>query len=43
VGVSIRVTMPAYFGMIASAHMAKYGTTPEQLGKIRFKSEFMEN
>ncbi len=32
------VTMPAYFGMIASAHMATYGTTQEQLGKIRVKS-----
>jgi len=32
------VTMPSYFGMLASAHMAKYGTTKEQLGKIRVKS-----
>lgn len=32
------VTMPAYFGMVASAQMAKYGTTAEQLAKIRVKS-----
>jgi len=32
------VTMPGYFGMVASAHMAKYGTTPEQLARIRVKS-----
>lgn len=32
------VTMPSYFGMLASAHMAKYGTTKEQLGKVRVKS-----
>jgi acetyl-CoA C-acetyltransferase len=32
------VTMPAYFGMVASAHMAEYGTTPEQLARIRVKS-----
>ena len=32
------VTMPAYFGMVASAHMAEYGTTPEQLARVRVKS-----
>jgi acetyl-CoA C-acetyltransferase len=32
------VTMPAYFGMVASAHMAEYGTTPEQLAGVRVKS-----
>jgi acetyl-CoA C-acetyltransferase len=32
------VTMPSYFGMIASAHMSRYGTTSEQVGKIRVKS-----
>jgi acetyl-CoA C-acetyltransferase len=32
------VTMPGYFGMVASAHMAKYGTTPEQLARVRVKS-----
>jgi len=32
------VTMPGYFGMVASAHMAEYGTTPEQLARIRVKS-----
>jgi acetyl-CoA C-acetyltransferase len=32
------VTMPAYFGMVASAHMAKYGTTEKQLARVRVKS-----
>jgi len=32
------VTMPAYFGMVASAHMAEYGTAPEQLARVRVKS-----
>jgi acetyl-CoA C-acetyltransferase len=32
------VTMPAYFGMVASAHMAEYGTKPEQLARVRVKS-----
>ncbi|MFH1974153.1 MAG: acetyl-CoA acetyltransferase [Pseudomonadota bacterium] len=32
------VTMPGYFGMVASAHMAEYGTTPEQLARVRVKS-----
>jgi len=32
------VTMPAYFGMVASAHMAEYGTTPAQLARVRVKS-----
>lgn len=32
------LTMPAYFAMVASAHMAQYGTTPEQLAQVRVKS-----
>jgi acetyl-CoA C-acetyltransferase len=32
------VTMPSYFGMVASAHMAEYGTTPKQLARVRVKS-----
>jgi len=32
------VTMPGYFGMVASAHMAEFGTTLEQLARIRVKS-----
>jgi len=30
--------MPAYYGMYAQAHMAKYGTTGEDLAKIRVKA-----
>jgi len=30
--------MPAYYAMYARAHMAKYGTTPEDLALIRLKS-----
>ncbi|MEW5909263.1 MAG: acetyl-CoA acetyltransferase [Thermodesulfobacteriota bacterium] len=30
--------MPAYYAMYARAHMAKYGTTPEDLALIRVKS-----
>lgn len=32
------LTMPAGYAMHAQAHMAKYGTTAEQLGRIRVKS-----
>ena len=32
------ITMPAFFGMVASAHMAEYGTTEEQLAQVRVKS-----
>jgi len=32
------VTMPAGYAMYAQAHMAKYGTTEEQLAKIRVKN-----
>ena len=32
------MTMPAAFAMFARAHMAKYGTTEEQLAKVRVKS-----
>jgi acetyl-CoA C-acetyltransferase len=31
-------TMPAYYAMHAQAHMEKYGTTAEQLAKVRVKS-----
>ncbi len=34
------LTMPAGYAMYARAHMAKYGTTEEQLAKIRVKSAF---
>jgi len=30
--------MPAYYAMHAQAHMAKYGTTPEDLARVRVKS-----
>ena len=30
--------MPAYYAMHAQAHMAKYGTTPEDLARIRVKA-----
>jgi len=30
--------MPAYYAMYAQAHMAKYGTTPEDLARIRVKA-----
>ncbi len=30
--------MPAYYAMHAQAHMAKYGTTPEDLARVRIKS-----
>ena len=30
--------MPAYYAMYAQAHMAKYGTTGEDLAKIRVKA-----
>jgi len=30
--------MPAYYAMYAQAHMAKYGTTPEDLAQIRVKA-----
>ncbi len=30
--------MPAYYALFAQAHMAKYGTTPEDLSLIRLKS-----
>ncbi len=30
--------MPAYYAMYARAHMAKYGTTPEDLALIRVKA-----
>jgi acetyl-CoA C-acetyltransferase len=32
------ITMPSGYAMYARAHMAKYGTTEEQLGKIRVKN-----
>ncbi len=32
------MTMPAAFAMFARAHMAEYGTTEEQLAKIRVKN-----
>ena len=32
------LTMPSGYGMYARAHMAKYGTTSEQLAKIRVKA-----
>jgi acetyl-CoA C-acetyltransferase len=32
------ITMPAGYAMYARAHMAKYGTTEEQLAKIRVKN-----
>ncbi len=32
------MTMPAAFGMFARAHMADYGTTEEQLAKVRVKN-----
>ncbi len=32
--------MPAYYALFAQAHMAKYGTTPEDLSLIRLKSSF---
>ncbi len=32
------ITMPAGYAMYARAHMAKYGTTEEQLAKVRVKS-----
>jgi acetyl-CoA C-acetyltransferase len=32
------ITMPAGYGMYARAHMATYGTKPEQLAKIRVKN-----
>ena len=32
------ITMPAGYAMYARAHMAKYGTTEEQLAKIRVKA-----
>lgn len=32
------LTMPAGYAMYAQAHMATYGTTPEQLAKIRVKA-----
>ncbi len=31
-------TMPAYYAMFARAHMKRYGTTQEQLAKIKVKS-----
>ncbi|MFH1982869.1 MAG: acetyl-CoA acetyltransferase [Pseudomonadota bacterium] len=30
--------MPAYYAMHAQAHMAKFGTTPEDLARVRIKS-----
>ncbi len=30
--------MPAYYAMYATAHMAKYGTTPDDLARIRVKA-----
>lgn len=33
-------TMPAYYAMFARAHMAKYGTTEEQLAKVRVKNAY---
>ena len=32
------ITMPAGYAMYAQAHMAKYGTTEEQLAKVRVKN-----
>ncbi|MFX1513968.1 MAG: thiolase domain-containing protein [Promethearchaeota archaeon] len=32
------VTFPAYYAMLATAHMAKYGTTEEQLAKVAIKN-----
>lgn len=32
------ITMPAGYAMYARAHMAEYGTTEEQLAKVRFKN-----
>jgi len=32
------ITMPAGYAMFARAHMAKYGTTEEQLAKVRVKN-----
>ncbi len=32
------ITMPAGYAMFAQAHMAKYGTTEEQLAKVRVKN-----
>ena len=32
--------MPAYYAMHAQAHMAKYGTMPEDLARVRVKSAF---
>jgi len=37
---SLGLTMPAGYGMIARAHMAKYGTTEEQLANVRVKNSF---
>ena len=35
---SFGLTMPAGYAMHARAHMAKYGTTEQQLGKVRIKN-----
>lgn len=32
------MNMPAYFGMCAQAHMAEYGTTEEDLARVRVKN-----
>jgi len=34
------VTMPAVYAMYGQAHMAKYGTTEEQLAKVRVKNSY---
>jgi acetyl-CoA C-acetyltransferase len=34
------ITMPSGYGMYARAHMATYGTTEEQLAKIRVKNSY---
>jgi len=34
------ITMPAGYAMYARAHMAKYGTTEEQLAKVRVKNSY---
>ena len=34
------IIMPAGYAMFARAHMAKYGTTEEQLAKVRVKNSY---
>jgi acetyl-CoA C-acetyltransferase len=37
---SLGLTMPAGYALSARAHMAKYGTTKEQLAKVRVKNSY---